>query len=57
MFARISAEKVSRISSGAVVHSFNSWRGAPAAITVTADISGGNPRWTESGSQSVPSSS
>ena len=35
MLARISAAKVSRISSGALVHSFMIWRGARAATAVT----------------------
>ena len=57
MLARISAAKVSRISSGSVVHSFMIWRGAPAAMTVTAEAPGGIPRSADSGGHGDPSSS
>ena len=57
MLARISAAKVSRISSGSVVHSFMIWRGAPAAMTVTAEAPSGTPRSAASDSQGDPSSS
>ncbi len=58
MLALISATKVSRISAGSVVHSFISWRGPMAAITVTDDMSGSPPRRSRpSGSQGAPPSS
>ena len=57
MLARISAANVSRISSGSVVHSFMIWRGAPAAMTVTADAPSGTPRAAASDSHGEPSSS
>ena len=53
----VSAAKVSRISSGLVVHSFMSWRGAWAAITVTAEAARSTPRISESDCQSLSSSS
>ena len=57
MTALISATQVSRISSGRVVHSFMNCRGAPAAITVTDEACGGEPRSSASGRHGVFSSS
>ena len=57
MLARISAAKVSQISSGMVVHSFITWRGGAQASTVTADTPAGTPRSSARGIQGLPSSS
>ena len=57
MLWRISAAKVSRISSGSCVHSFMIWRGGATDITVTAEAPAGTPRSWASGSHGLSSSS